>query len=73
MVKTFSINVVRKWGGYSFAVIVDTDDEGEALRLAEDADLFTDVDDVFYATAEDITNSEYDLNGLKSATYDLTK
>ena len=42
--------------GYSFAVKCKLDDELDAV----------------YATAEEITDSPYDIEGLKSATYDLT-
>ena len=39
---------------------------------AEENNLFDDELDAVYATAEEITDSPYDIEGLKSATYDLT-
>ena len=72
MERVFSINV-RLRNGYSFAVNVNTDNAADAIQMAENAGLFQDEGDAFFAMAEDITESEYDLHGLKDVTYDLTK
>ena len=58
--------------GYSFAVKCKLDDEYDVIDLAEENNLFDDELDAVYATAEEITDSPYDIEGLKSATYDLT-
>ena len=65
----YSINVPGP-EGYSFAV-KGAFSESEAIDKALEADLFTSPVDADYAIVEDITNSEYDLLGLKDATYNL--
>ena len=57
--------------GYSFAVKCKLDDGYDVIELADENDLFNDELDAAYATAEEITDSPYDIEGLKSATYDL--
>lgn len=71
MKKIFSINVPGRHG-YSFAVKCDTSyDEDSVIELALENMLFETDEDADYAVAEDITESEYDIEGLKSATYEL--
>lgn len=62
--------------GYSFAVAFNAenemgDHESTALDLAFEACLFEEDEDYDYAMAEDITNSEYDIEHLKYCTYEL--
>ena len=73
MERVYSINVGLRSNGYSFAVKVNTDDAADVIQMAENAGLFQDEGDAFYAMAEDITESDYDLQGLKDVTYDLTQ
>ena len=71
MRKTFSINIAGKHG-YSFAVECDSSyDEDSVINLALDNELFEEGYDADYAIAEDITDSEYDLNAFKDYTYKL--
>ena len=71
MKKIFSINVPGKHG-YSFAVECDDSyDEDSVIDLALDNGLFEEGYDADYAIGEDITDSEYDINGLKNATFEL--
>ena len=71
MKKIFSVNVLGR-NGYSFAVKCDDSyDEESVIDLAYENELFNDGEDADYAVAEDITDSEYDLNGLKDSTYEL--
>lgn len=71
MKKIFSINVSGHHG-YSFAVKCDTSyNEETVLDLAAESGLFEDETDADYATAEDITESDYDINALKDRTYEL--
>jgi len=62
--------------GYSFAVAFNAenemaDHESAALDLALEAYLFEEDEDYNYAMAEDITDSEYDLEHFKNCTYEL--
>jgi hypothetical protein len=62
--------------GYSFAVAFNAeneiaDHETAALDLALEANLFEEDEDYDYATAEDITDSEYDLEHFKNCTYEV--
>ena len=57
--------------GYSFAVRQQFGYESEAIENALKQDLFQCEEDAEYATAEEITDSEYDLKGLANATYDI--
>ena len=68
--RIFSINVAGKHG-YSFAVKCNATEEADVVQMAKNAGLFQDDEDAFYATAEDITDSEYDINGLKDCTYEI--
>ena len=69
MKKIFSINVPGRHG-YSFAVKCDTSyDEDSVINLAAENFLFEVDEDADYATAEDITDSEYDINAFKNCTY----
>ena len=70
MKKVFSVNVLGR-NGYSFAVKCDATSADEVVELALDNDLFDDPEDSYYCFVEDITDSEYDLNGLKDCTYEL--
>jgi hypothetical protein len=71
MKKIFSINVPGRHG-YSFAVKCDTSyDEESVIELAAENLLFEEEEDADYAIAEDITESEYDINGMKDCTYSL--
>ena len=67
--KVYSVNVLGKHG-YSFAVKCDCT-EDEVVNLALINGLFDDDEDAYCAIVEDITDSEYDLNGLKDSTYEL--
>ena len=68
--RIFSINVAGRHG-YSFAVKCDATEEADAVQMAENAGLFQDDEDAFYATAEDITDSSYDLEHFKSCTHEI--
>lgn len=62
--------------GYSFAVAFNAenemaDHESTARDLALEANLFMEDEDYDYAMAEDITNSEYDLEHCKGCTYEV--
>lgn len=71
MKKIFSINVPGRHG-YSFAVKCDTSyNEESVIELAAENLLFEEEEDADYAIAEDITESEYYIEGLKSVTYEL--
>lgn len=71
MKKIFSINVPGRHG-YSFAVKCDTSyDEDSVISLAEENYLFEEDEDADYAIAEDITDSEYDIEAFKNCTYEL--
>jgi len=71
MKKVFSINILGKHG-YSFAVRCDTSyNEETVIELAAENHLFNDDEDADYAIAEDITESDYDIQGLKNVTYDI--
>lgn len=72
MKRIYSVNVTGE-RGYSFAVkceAVNLGDLTEVLDIAIDNDLFQNPEDANYAIVEDITDSEYDINGLKDATYE---
>jgi hypothetical protein len=69
--KIFSINISGKHG-YSFAVKCDASyNEKSVINLAFAHELFMEPDDATYAVAEEITDSDYDIEGLKSATYEI--
>lgn len=71
MKKIFSINVQGRHG-YSFAVKCDTSyNEDTVIELARESALFDDDEDADYATAEDITESDYDIEHLQDCTYEL--
>jgi hypothetical protein len=71
MKKVFSINVPGKHG-YSFAVKCDTSyDEESVIELAAENRLFDEDEDADYAIAEDITESDYDIQAFKDTTYEL--
>lgn len=71
MKKVFSINVPGKYG-YSFAVRCDTSyDEESVIELAAENCLFEEDEDADYAIAEDITESDYDIQAFKDDTYDI--
>ena len=71
MKKIFSINVPGRHG-YSFTVKCDTSyNEDTVIDLAAESELFNDPEDADYATAEDITDSDYDINAFKNSTYTL--
>ena len=70
MERIWKIDVQGRYG-YSFAVKCKLDDEYDVIDLAEENNLFDDELDAVYATAEEITDSPYDIEGLKSATYNL--
>ena len=69
--KIFSINVPGDYG-YSFAVKCDASyNEKSVINLAFAHELFMEPEDATYAVAEEITDSDYDIEGLKSATYEI--
>ena len=70
MSKIYSINVPGAYG-YSFAVKGEINSEEDAVTAAADADLFEEPKDADYAIAEDITDSEYDVNAFKDCTYNV--
>lgn len=71
MKKIFSINVPGRHG-YFFAVKCDTSyNEDTVIELANESALFDNDEDADYATAEDITESDYDIEHLKDCTYEL--
>ena len=71
MKKIFSINI-SGINGYSFAIKCDASyDESSVLDLAIEHDLFGDEDDAYHAYVEEITDSEYDIKGLASATFEF--
>lgn len=70
MKKIYSINVPGAYG-YSFAVKGEIDCEEDAIEMASNNGLFTEPEDADYAVAEDITDSEYDINAFKDCTYEV--
>lgn len=71
MKKVFSINVPGKYG-YSFAVRCDASyNEESVIELAAENCLFEEDEDADYAIAEDITESDYDIQAFKDDTYDI--
>jgi len=71
MKKIFSINVPGR-NGYTFAVKCDTSyNEDTVIELARESALFDSDEDADYATAEDITESDYDIEYLQDCTYEL--
>ena len=70
MKRIFSINVTGR-NGYSFAIKCDATEEADAVQMAENAGLFEDDADAFYATAEDITDYPYDVEHFKDCTYEV--
>lgn len=71
MARIWKIDVPGRYG-YSFAVKCYADDEEDAIDLAAEHGCYDDNNDALYATAEDITNSPYDLNAFKDCIQDLT-
>lgn len=69
MKRVYKIDVPGK-NGYSFAVRGEIDSEEAAISEAIAAGIFDDYD-AEYAVAEDITESEYDLNAFKDCINDL--
>ena len=57
--------------GYSFAVKGELSSEDDAIESATMAGLFDSPDDIPYAIAEDITDSQYDIDGLAGCTYNV--
>ena len=70
MKKIYSVNVTGPCG-YSFAVAGEGLEEDDVIDVALENDLFSDEEDSDYAVVEDITDSEYDINGLKDATFEV--
>ncbi len=70
MKKIYSVNVTGPCG-YSFAVAGKGLNEEDVIDVALENDLFSDEEDANYAIVEDITDSEYDINGLKNATFEV--
>lgn len=71
MKKVFLINVPGKHG-YSFAVRCDTSyNEETVIEFAAENCLFEVDEDADYATAEDITESDYEIQALKDVTYSI--
>jgi hypothetical protein len=57
--------------GYSFMTVCNDEiDELEVLHRAFLCDLFTDADDVKYATVDDLV-TKYDIEAFKNCTYDI--
>ena len=71
MARIWKIDVPGRYG-YSFAIKCDADDEYDAIDWAAEYDCYDDANDALYATAEDITDSPYDLSAFKNSIYDLT-
>ncbi len=67
--RVYSINVPGPCG-YSFAVKGNFSDESQVIDLASEEELFDDPHDARYATAEDITDSQSDIEAFKSCTYE---
>lgn len=65
MEKIWKINVTGE-NGYSFAIQGELDEEADAILEALSCDLFDDERDARYATAEDITDDEYELEYWKN-------
>ena len=57
--------------GYSFAIIGDISNEVEAIEMACNAGHFYDDIDAEYATAEEITDSPYDIKAFENTTYEV--
>lgn len=70
MERIYSINVIGV-DGYSFAVKGELSSEDDAIEAATMAGLFDSPDDIPYAIAEDITDSQYDIDGLAKCTFDV--
>lgn len=67
--RVYSINVPGPCG-YSFAVKGMISTESDAINLASEEDLFDDPRDARYATAEDITGSQHDIDAFKDCTFE---
>ena len=67
MKKVWKINVSGE-NGYSFAVAGELEDEAAAMYEAVECGLFNDERDARYATVEDITDDEDELNAFKDET-----
>ena len=65
MEKVWKINVPGAHG-YSFAIQGELEDEAEAILEACNCELFDDEHDARYATVEDITDDEYELEHWKN-------
>lgn len=70
MERIYSINVITA-DGYSFAVKGELSSEDDAIEAAVTTGLFDSPDDIPCAIAEDITNSQYDIDGLAGCTYNV--
>lgn len=71
MKKIFSINISGE-DGYSFAVECDSSyDEETVIDLASECGCFECPEDADYATAEDITEWDDDIEAFKDCTYTL--
>ena len=65
MEKVWKINVPGAHG-YSFAIAGELEEEADAIMEALYCNLFNDEHDARYATVEDITDDEYELNAWKN-------
>jgi len=65
MEKIWKIDVQGE-NGYSFAIQGELEEEADAINEASLCGLFDDERDASYATAEDITDDEYELEYWKN-------
>ncbi len=68
--RVYSINIPGPCG-YSFAVKGKLSSEGDAIDIASEENLFDNPHDARYATAEDITDSQNDINAFMDCTYEF--
>ena len=67
--RVYSINIPGPCG-YSFAVKGKLSNESQAIDLASEEELFDDPHDARYASAEDITDSQSDIDAFRDCTYE---
>ena len=70
MKRIWKIDVPGKYG-YSFAVKGNIEDEDAAIETALKHGHFEEDYDADYASAEEITNSKYNLDAFKDVTYEI--
>ena len=67
--RIYSVNVPGPCG-YSFAIKGNLSNEGQAIDLACEEELFDDPRDARYAIAEEITGNQQDIDAFRNCTYE---